>query len=374
MYSMAEFDSAVALIHEAAIDPSRWDEALSAMATLFGTDGAHLIFHDAGHASVRSLVWGYPEEANAEYVAYYHQVDPRARLVLESPAGEIVQDHLCFDAAFIRRDEYYQDFLARHDLRHATGSRLDCGEGGTVIYALLSSPRRRPVSERGVALLRRLHGHLQRAARLQNRLQAARQERDDLLSLIDALNEAVFVVADDGRIRCTNLAARKLASRGDGLVVRGARLTAQAPDENARLQSLLSRRPGQGGATPSPYLQVSRRLPSRPLGVTVLQLSERAGPDGRCGAMVWVSDPSCPSAMDAAALSAWYRLTGAECRVAMSLLSGNTLKQSARDLDVSETTVKTHLKSVFAKTGTVRQAELLALLSRAAPPAGDGHH
>ncbi|MHA6688896.1 response regulator [Devosia sp. A449] len=61
-----------------------------------------------------------------------------------------------------------------------------------------------------------------------------------------------------------------------------------------------------------------------------------------------------------------FGLTPAEARVALALADGKQPAQIAADLDIARTTVVFHLRNIFQKTGTNRQAELVALLLRAA--------
>jgi DNA-binding CsgD family transcriptional regulator len=63
-------------------------------------------------------------------------------------------------------------------------------------------------------------------------------------------------------------------------------------------------------------------------------------------------------------LSRIFGLTPAESRLAAALANGSTLTQAARNLNISWETARTHLKTVFSKTNTHRQSELVALLSR----------
>jgi DNA-binding CsgD family transcriptional regulator len=58
-----------------------------------------------------------------------------------------------------------------------------------------------------------------------------------------------------------------------------------------------------------------------------------------------------------------YGLTQAEARVALAASSGNTINETAQLLKLSPNTIKTHLRRVFAKTATGRQAELAGLIA-----------
>jgi len=65
---------------------------------------------------------------------------------------------------------------------------------------------------------------------------------------------------------------------------------------------------------------------------------------------------------DMARLRAEFGLTKAEARLALRLAGGASLASAAEAFDVKLTTIRSQLQQVFAKTGTSRQAELVALL------------
>jgi DNA-binding CsgD family transcriptional regulator len=62
-------------------------------------------------------------------------------------------------------------------------------------------------------------------------------------------------------------------------------------------------------------------------------------------------------------LQALFDLSPAEARVTRLLMEGKSVSLIAREAGVGENTVRAHLKSVFAKTGVNRQAELVRLLA-----------
>jgi DNA-binding CsgD family transcriptional regulator len=57
-----------------------------------------------------------------------------------------------------------------------------------------------------------------------------------------------------------------------------------------------------------------------------------------------------------------HGLSPQETRTTLHLIDGGTVASCAEVLGVAESTVRTHLKSVFAKTGVRRQVELRTLL------------
>lgn len=71
------------------------------------------------------------------------------------------------------------------------------------------------------------------------------------------------------------------------------------------------------------------------------------------------SDRSASGPPDFAAV---FGMTQSECQVASLLIQGKSLMQIANELAVSRTTVAFHLRHIFQKTRTNRQAELVSLL------------
>jgi DNA-binding CsgD family transcriptional regulator len=65
---------------------------------------------------------------------------------------------------------------------------------------------------------------------------------------------------------------------------------------------------------------------------------------------------------EAARLRAEFGLTKAEARLALRLAEGSSLASAAQAFDVKLTTIRSQLQQVFAKTGTSRQTELVAVL------------
>lgn len=83
-------------------------------------------------------------------------------------------------------------------------------------------------------------------------------------------------------------------------------------------------------------------------------------------AVVMLVDPPAELHGTLAALQRLFGLTAAEARVLALLLDDCRPREIADELHLSITTVRSHLKALFAKTGTHRQSELVALAWSAA--------
>ena len=76
------------------------------------------------------------------------------------------------------------------------------------------------------------------------------------------------------------------------------------------------------------------------------------------------SQSSNRSIADATTLSRSFGLTPSEARVALALVDGKQPAQIAAQFKIARSTVAFHMRNIFQKTGTNRQAELVALLLR----------
>ena len=63
-----------------------------------------------------------------------------------------------------------------------------------------------------------------------------------------------------------------------------------------------------------------------------------------------------------------YGLTGSELRVLLAVAPGLSVKVAAEILGISDTTAKTHLQHIYAKTNTSKQTQLMHLFMSSTPP------
>ena len=79
-------------------------------------------------------------------------------------------------------------------------------------------------------------------------------------------------------------------------------------------------------------------------------------------ALVLVRPAEVSVTIPADAIQTVLGLSGAEARLASALAAGRTLAEYAKEAGLSRNTVRNQLGIVFAKTGTSRQTELVALI------------
>ena len=173
---------------------------------------------------------------------------------------------------------------------------------------------------------------------------------------LDCMCFGVALVDGDARVLLHNRAAQQIFDREDGLAVVGGRLTL-TNGNNAHLAASLEQE----------SLSRAFRAPKHKAGdylmlVAPLPLAHDV-PLSKAHLVV-IDDPEVDPPDNASLLGELYELTPAQARLAWHIACGYTLTECADFLSVSLTTVKSHLRELFAKTDTHRQADLARLLNR----------
>jgi DNA-binding CsgD family transcriptional regulator len=104
---------------------------------------------------------------------------------------------------------------------------------------------------------------------------------------------------------------------------------------------------------------VIKSLGDRPVVINEMGV---VAPQGTC--IVALLDRENRSTANPDTLQRMFGLTGAETHLALRLAHGDAPLDIARSWRLSRTTIRSQLASLFAKTETKRQAELVALLGR----------
>ncbi len=362
------FSDTLGLLYEAATSPDLWPDALDTLESWFGAMTAH-VFTWAPEAGRRRVSFGAHSYVRTDQDwDYYYRINPRRRILAARPFGYILACHEHFDADFIRRDEFFNDYCLPLERRYLLGTNFASNDGLSASLAVMRTERQGPFGRREKALLARLLPHLRRAFRLGQELRAARATAARTGSLLDALLQPVLATDVVGRIRHANRAAEALLSAGDTLCQVQGRLTAVHPEETAVLQSALRRAldppPGIGPGPATSLILHDRD--GRRLAITVTPLGRSAALAGlpeepiafvTAGALDPV--PIAPEPLRTA-----FALTDAEAELAAALASGQRLEAIAAARGVRMPTVRSQLRAILEKTRTSRQVDLVRLLTR----------
>ena len=181
--------------------------------------------------------------------------------------------------------------------------------------------------------------------------------------VIDILAFGVVLVCDT-RIVFANRAATAIHRDGDGLAVATTLHTgSHLVDKTVRSMLDEACAAAREGRDHLASLSIPRPSGRRDFLLTVCALpADPDQPHDDARAVVFISDPERRPVMPGQVLSGLFGLTPTEAEVARALAQGRRTDEIAADLGIAQTTVAFHLRNLFDKTGTHRQADLIVLL------------
>ncbi|MDF2766207.1 MAG: putative Regulatory protein LuxR [Rhodospirillales bacterium] len=356
------------LVYDASTDPEGWPLLLDSLRKATASHVAVAYSKDPRRGGVDHL---WVDGLGAEFfpqMPYYmpkDEWDRRRHLVPEASAvlGEAVISN-----RELSRKEVYADFL-----RPAGMARLCCAMGRNRLerVELVSLFRRECDAEFGADELRLMDAlapHLKRAFRIFERFSNV----TEMLSAdtLDLLSFGAFIIDATRKVRVVNKAGEALARRGDLLLRRGELRTALHADQIALEAAVAQALAPSATDARAALIAVQRPSGAPPLRVWIVPLPvrERSYATGPRHLAVLAVEPDKPVDALLHQMRSAFGFSPAEARLALALANGRTLEEHAAAQDVTLQTVRTQLQSIFNKSDTGRQPELVRLLMAALAP------
>lgn len=382
---MSPKDVLIADLYESVLNPEQIPEVLERINRLLDCDGLHLVGkdEDAGQMFASVIVGDRIAGAERDYLAHYHRIDPRLQIGLSSPTGVVVACHDVLDDRFVRRSEFYQDFLIPHGPRYVIGGNIYRTRGKNIHVAInhvvgrpsFSDEKRQAVS-----------GYMYHLSRWATQLFSADELRGAAASgffALEALGQGILMLDDRHQVLFANRAAHRLL--GDVLLAQGFRKSWSAgaklrdvfkqvsSDRQARTLTLTHPVAGQ----PTPLLFSLLPLPrDRGVGVQMPRGMEAASqvlgtPHASPGSasiphasmVVLIRAQSDLQPTGTRLYQHAFGLTLAEARLAEALATGLSPQAHADQAGISIATVRTQIRALLAKTGAANLRGLVVLLA-----------
>ena len=346
-------------LYEAVYEPQAWRSAMHEMMKRTNSRLAFITCADIRHREVsHSEFYGAEDtaflRAAEEYEEGMYQADPSLAWASRHPGAGV-----CDTSTIMPHDEFRQlDYV-----------RWQESLMGTVHWRVYYT---RPVDDLSFAVslhppasdgpapaeTARLHkllfDHIERALRL-----AARPPD------VAASTEAVIVLDTAGKVLTMSPRAEQIVCGGDGFKLERRRLSASAPPVTDRLNGAISsaiKSTSLGGAGGG--VRVPRSLANGDWLALVSPCPRflQHLPVRTPAAIIRILETAAKAELSSAHANL-FGLSPREADVAAALLAGHSLESLCHALGISRNTVKVHLQSIFRKTRTNRQSELVHLLS-----------
>ena len=377
------FERILGSLHEAALDRTRWPRASALIDEALGTHGSTLACgggSSSGEDFRFYFMWTclggqrHPELEHL-WIETYYPVDERVPRVRRLPFDRLFPITDLYTEEELKTSEAYNALRTGAHAGNAIDVRLQGPDRSRILWEVNDPVDGESWSSAQLDTIRRLLPHIRQTVRVQQTLSGAAALGATLRELLDATGLGVLQLDARGQIVVANDRARNLLRMSDGLFDEKGFLFARAPRDNDDLQALLNRALPPFGAQAAGGSMILNRpsgLPPLALHVNPVSRQETDFQVWPVAALVLLVDSASGADIDPAVAAAALNLTGMESRVAVLLTQGMSVREIAAATGRKESTIRSHVKHMFAKHGISRQADLVRLV-RSLTVSGAGH-
>jgi DNA-binding CsgD family transcriptional regulator/PAS domain-containing protein len=356
-------------VYDAALEPELWPSALGGLCRFVGGSMANIFWQDVvGKAAKKFFEWGNDPHYTQLYMEKYARLNPLFPAAYSFPVGDVFSQSEVMPFEELRETRIYKEWMKPQGYIDFIGCHLDKSATSCVPTTVIRHERDGMVDDEAMARMRLIVPHVRRAALIGNVINLRSCEAATLADALDGLAAGLFLVDEAGRIVHVNRSGRAMLEEGEILRTVGARLTANAFDADRILREVFSAAGLGDAAVGVKGVAVSLQSPNGEHYVAhVLPLTagarRRAGSAYAAVAAVFVDKAALEAPSTPDALAKAFGLTAMELRVLLGIVQIGGGRLVAQDLGIAETTVRTHLKHLFEKTGTNRQVDLVKLVA-----------
>ncbi|WP_198023386.1 DNA-binding CsgD family transcriptional regulator (plasmid) [Ensifer sp. WSM1721] len=341
----------IELIYGSLLEHGKWKQFLDQLNGMMRHAKTTFMYYDSVvRQGYFSLTSGYTDDEVAAYNAHYNTINPwMPKAAVRRVGVGVTSDHM-FDADLLRRTEFYNDYLLKGGLEGGAGLTVFRDKGRSFVLTTLMSAKDHQSSAKLADLFTELSPHLARAFSYHRSSAKDSDGSRAQCQLLDAAGIGLVIVDEDGRVRMLNGTAESLIDQDCGLRLAPNRAVVFATGSLQDMLKGMCRRYSTDRVRRSELGLHEKRLE-----ITMVRMQSDTLREFLMG-------PSVAVLMKPLALGdslSRYALSSRETEVAKAIIAGKSIRQIADERSLSRETVRTQLKSVFAKLGVASQLELV---------------
>jgi len=371
------YDELVELIYKIPLGTEGWNQFAARLNQIMNLSLVHILaldFQKQAFSFSHSVGVISEEEIASTEVKYLHypaEDDPRWGEFLRPERQGWYQCHHTVSDEFVAHSALYQNILLPINIRYTAAHELILDDKLCVLFCVLSSIERQPLKQEDLDFLDRLIIHLKRVVAIQRHIYEFSTKAIMGYALIDKLSQPIMLLSLAGQVSHLNISAKQLIQQTSIIQIQENKLLLPEPFQEQLNQNLQH----------IEYLFKSKQFASQQvledgcikiiddngevlyIFATLLVSEQEIKAFGiRPSVMLTFYHPSYSSTVDAHLLHAAFNLSPAEAKVALAFLDGDLLRDIATKHQVHVDTIRKQLQSIYKKTSTTRQAELVKLL------------
>lgn len=366
--SPAELSELLQLLYGEAIESSPWSRTFEWLRTRLNCQHVTLLIRPLSSDHIGTMVVtreNTTQQDTASYRSNFFAVDPFVGL---PPDDVLTVQELIGDEEW-RASAMYREYLRPLGIRHLMGADIFTTDGLECRLRLTRDESQGEFGDAEKAFCRVLLPHLKRAIEMHARIESLECERQLFAGTVNRMLVGMITFDQQGEIIEVNEEARAIFAEKDGIRMVGNTLRADSPRENRELQALVRQTLADTEEGPRKPGVMEAMSITRPSGRAKLGLLVRRVPLGewsegkqRPTAVAFIRDPEHRSTASHDVLRRLFDFTRMEASLSLLLVNGLSLDEAAEELGIKRNTARTHLRSIFFKTGVTRQTTLVRVV------------
>ena len=363
--------SLIQLIYQSCHSNSAWTAFMRDLIDLLDARSSRILMMNSAADQVQqSYVLNHDQSYIKKYVDYYVNLCPWRTELAYKPKGLLYSSYLdfsCKQAAF-KKTEFYNDWAGPQDIEHGICGTVFQQQDHTVQFLVQRTKQAGHFTRDETDFVNRLVPHIQNAIELRHKMESMRAVEKSVAALNDRFSQPFALLDENMNVCFISEIMVEAIEQSRGLKLNADKLLIKNPDENAKLYRLLQQCSatacGKGvgnGAVMTINADYHDRLCLKVMPFP-LQLDNSFSFSRRAFVVVFLSADSLFFSLAGEQLAVQYQLTERERQLAALLCKGLSLEQIAQCNGVKTSTLRKQLKSIYVKTNTHRQGELIVTL------------
>jgi DNA-binding CsgD family transcriptional regulator len=359
-------DELLGHLYDAVMVPSGFQRFIEMLIEVFHLKAVTMIIRNVETQEVKGL-WlsGITMEWLESYSLDYAREDMLAQHIMHSPVANFYASNLDLpEPERIFQTRFYKEWIVPQGVAYAAGAVV-LQEGDWLTQLILQrTPSQPEFTREEIARLNRLVPHLQRTLQMRERFAELQLGQNFLAGGLDVLAMPTFLFDEYGRVAHCNRSASALLDEGNCMWLDNGHLQTQDRPATSKLAMEIGNaiRASRGDGCDLNSVVLLQRGGKLPLMLMIAPLRLAESPLAHGAALLFAFDPEATPRVTAELVRRLFALSEAEAELAIALCRGKTLDDVASQRGTSINTVKSQIKSIFLKTGTKRQSELVSML------------
>jgi len=365
-------DEIITQIYRGILEATPWQCFLRCLRVRMDCDVAAIMLRP-GEGGIESNLWEGGPSFNTEDLQRIYSAHARLKHLdpminaLRNPGDIIILDDI-ISREELSTNQFYLEVLKPNGNEFQLGMCFAEPSGWRCWVGLMNGAAKGNFGDAEKLFFREFRGHLEMALQIYASLQRNEAEKEIYGEALDRLTIGAIILNARGELVEANHFGRTLLHGGALISLQHGRLVLPEKADTEALYQLIAEASLFRQKSPNEtFAEVMRvKLPSsrKEFGLLLRAAPHTRGfqSDANPSVIVYFGDPDQQSLAPEQAVAQLFGLKPWEAKLATLLANGCTLVEAAAQLNVTENSIRTYSKRIYAKTGVKGQTDLVRLI------------